>query len=258
MKKTGLRKNAAGLYLAVAVSAAAVGAVAWLATAGLETEPDPDAQIGSQLTASVPSSESEEEVIIPKSDVPKESSSEPENFVVSFPDGTAEVTDGAEQTASLPEEDAEVVQPVSDLPKEEETQSLAWISPVDGSNVTNPYSNGELVKSRTLGEWRTHDGIDIAAAEGDTVKAVADGVVKDVRQDSRWGWTVEVEHGDVTVYYCGLAETVKVKAGQEVKQGDALGEVGNSSVLEASEEPHIHLAMKRDGKWIDPAEMLGL
>ena len=62
----------------------------------------------------------------------------------------------------------------------------------------------------------------------------------------------------MTAYYCGLGEDLKVKAGQQVKQGDVLGAAGNSSVLEASEEPHLHLGMKRDGKWIDPAEVLGL
>ena len=39
--------------------------------------------------------------------------------------------------------------------------------------------------------------------------------------------------------------------------GDVIGKVGNSSVMEASEEPHLHLGMKQSGKWIDPAEVLG-
>ena len=198
-------------------------------------------------------------MLTPKRDLPRESS-RPENFVVSYPDTTALVGE-EEIAASLPGEDeAEVLRPVEDLPKEpEEAPAPAvWTSPVEGKHVTNPYSGGELVKSRTLGEWRTHDGVDIAAAEGEPVRAVTDGVVKEVRQDSRWGWTVEVEHGDVTAFYCGLGEGVKVAAGQQVKQGDVLGEAGNSSVLEASEEPHLHLAMKRDGKWIDPAEVLGI
>lgn len=256
MKKTSLHRKAAGFYLAVAVSAAAVGAVAWLATVELEQETDPGSQLP-QLTASVPPSEPEEAVIIPKRDVPKqEPSSEPENFIVTYPDTAATPSSGV--TAEVPDEAAEAAKPVEDLPKEPEKAPLTWISPVEGIAVTNPYSNGELVKSRTLGEWRTHDGIDLPAAEGEKVKAAADGVVKDVRQDKRWGWTVEVEHGDVTAYYCGLSEAVKVTTGQQVKQGDALGEAGNTSVLEASEEPHLHLGMKRDGKWIDPAELLGL
>ena len=52
MKKTGWQKKAAGFYLAVAVSAAALGAAAWLTTADRALpEENP------QLTASLPSSE---------------------------------------------------------------------------------------------------------------------------------------------------------------------------------------------------------
>ena len=46
--------------------------------------------------------------------------------------------------------------------------------PVEGEILTE-YSDGELVKNETLGEWRTHDGIDIAAAANTPVKAAADG-----------------------------------------------------------------------------------
>lgn len=259
MRKTGMRRKAAGFYLAVAVSAAALGAAAWLASAELETE---EVQPAPQLTASVPSSEATEEVLIPKRDVPREETpSRPENYVVSYPDGTEPRAQLSEppaeelsQTAELPAE-VETAAPAENIPKEE--PALTWASPVEGGRVTNPYSGGELVKSRTLGEWRTHDGIDISAAEGDPVKAAADGVVKDVRKDSRWGWVIEAEHGDVTVLYCGLDEAVKTAAGQQLKQGDIIGKVGNSSVMEASEEPHLHLSMKQSGKWIDPAEVLG-
>lgn len=265
MKKTGTRKNPAGgkgVYLAIAVSAVAVGAVAWLATNSLTEEIEPIPPL--EPVASLPESGStSRQVDVSKSDIPRT-----ENFVVSYPSEssmTAELPsqegDEAKDTGTKPlEPAAESSQAESET---HETSSSApaapsWASPVAGTVVTNPYSNGELVKSRTLGEWRTHDGIDLAAAEGEPVKAAADGVVKDVRSDSRWGFVVEVEHGDVTAYYCGLADSVKVEPGAELKQGDQLGEVGNTSVVEASEEAHLHLGMKQDGKWIDPAAVLGL
>lgn len=253
MRRTGLHKNPAGgkgLYLAIAVSAVAVGAVAWLASAGLEQEPVQPEQV-----ASLPASQAAEQVTVSREDVPKT-----ENFVVSYPVSQAESSVPASEEVS--QEVEETIHPVSDVPSEAssgpESGEQGWMMPVEGARLTNPYSGGELVKSRTLGEWRTHDGIDLSAAAGEPVKAAADGTVKDVRMDSRWGYVVEVEHGDVTAYYCGLGEELKVKAGQQVKQGDVLGAAGNSSVLEASEEPHLHLGMKRDGKWIDPAEVLGL
>ena len=42
------------------------------------------------------------------------------------------------------------------------------------------YSNGELVKSETLGVWKTHDGMDIAASVGTDVKAACTGKVKEI------------------------------------------------------------------------------
>ena len=144
MRKTGMRRKAAGFYLAVAVSAAALGAAAWLASVELETE---GVQPAPQLTASVPSSEATEEVLIPKRDVPREETpSRPENYVVSYPDGTEPRAQLSEppaeelsQTAELPAE-VEVAAPAENIPKEEPV--LTWASPVEGGRVTNPYSGG--------------------------------------------------------------------------------------------------------------------
>lgn len=72
---------------------------------------------------------------------------------------------------------------------------LSLIQPIDGEVFTQ-YSNGELVKSETLGDWRTHNGIDIAADEGTPVKAAAKGSVTGVRSDALWGYVVEITHPD--------------------------------------------------------------
>lgn len=143
-------------------------------------------------------------------------------------------------------------------PSKEETPKTsggAYIMPVTGE-VINSFSNGELVKSKTLGEWRTHDGIDIAAKEGTPVKSVFDGTVKEITNDPKWGVMVEVEYPKATAFYCGLADTVKVKKGQKVALGDVIGEVGNTSVIESGEESHLHLAMKKDKEWIDPMSII--
>lgn len=124
--------------------------------------------------------------------------------------------------------------------------------------MTNPYSQGELVKSKTLGEWRTHDGIDLAAADGTPVVSIADGLVEAVREDARWGNTVEVNYGDYTAFYYGLGDEIQVKAGDAVTAGQTLAEAGNSSLIEAEEVPHIHLGIKKGGEWVDPAVLLGI
>ncbi len=133
----------------------------------------------------------------------------------------------------------------------------SFILPVEGA-VTNPYSQGELVKSKTLGEWRTHDGIDLAAADGTPVVSIADGLVEAVREDARWGNTVEINYGDYTAFYYGLGDEIQVKAGDAVTAGQTLAEAGNSSLIEAEEVPHIHLGIKKGGEWVDPAVLLGI
>ncbi len=159
------------------------------------------------------------------------------------------------QLGVIIEEASEDSQPESQNITLQDNKKGAYIMPVTGE-IINPFSNKELVKNETLGEWRTHDGIDIKANEGTPVKSCFDGIVKDITNDAKWGITVEVEYPDVTAYYCGLLDTVKVKKGQEIKLGDVIGEVGNTSIVESTEDFHLHLAMKKDGEWIDPMEII--
>lgn len=130
--------------------------------------------------------------------------------------------------------------------------------PLEG-NITKAHSGGELVKYESLNEWRTHDGIDIEAAVGAEVKAAAPGKVKAVFSDPLWGHTVEIEHeGGISTLYSGLADPAAVKVGDEVKAGDVIGTLGETNLAEAAENSHLHFAVKKNGKFIDPKEKLGI
>ncbi len=265
------RRNIVGLCLALAVSAAALGAAGWLSggdlfvtdpgTTGSETAETPETSV----EESAPVDASQED--IPKTEnfvldyeQPEESSTETASLPEEDP-STAEVTGEEEtetaentETASLPEEETTAVD--SEAVSTPSTPEQ-FVLPVEGA-VTNPYSQGELVKSKTLGEWRTHDGIDLAAPEGTPVLSIADGLVEAVREDARWGNTIEVNYGDYTAYYYGLGDEIQVEAGDAVTAGQTLGEAGNSSLIEAEEVPHIHLGVKEGDNWVDPAVLLGL
>ena len=131
------------------------------------------------------------------------------------------------------------------------------ILPVDGE-IDKPFSNGELVKSETLGVWKTHDGADILCDLGTDVKSMSEGVVKEIRNDPLLGVCVTVEQTNgLEVYYCGLAKELNVKAGQQVKQGEIIGKTSDTNVSEALQKPHLHLAVKENGKWIDPLSVIG-
>ena len=120
-------------------------------------------------------------------------------------------------------------------------------------DVINPYSNGELVKSVTLDVWKTHDGADICAPIGSAVAACMKGTVKEVNNDPLWGVCVIIDHGDGIIgHYYGLAETLNVKAGQEVSMGEIIGQVGETAEIECKLDPHLHFGITKDGAWVDP------
>ena len=62
------------------------------------------------------------------------------------------------------------------------------------NNVIKEFSGGKPVYSKTLSDWRTHEGTDFKSEKGNTVKSVAAGTIKDVYNDSSYGTTVIIEH----------------------------------------------------------------
>ena len=129
--------------------------------------------------------------------------------------------------------------------------------PVEGA-VSAEYSMEQLRYNETTKDWRTHAGMDIAAAEGSRVVAAADGKVLAVYEDDLFGQTVTVEHaGGIVTHYANLAEDVAVSAGDEVRSGDLLGTVGKTALVEMADQPHLHFAVYRNNVPQDPAEFLG-
>lgn len=130
------------------------------------------------------------------------------------------------------------------------------IMPVKG-DISHEFSNGELVKSETLGVWKTHDGVDILCDLGTDVRSMSEGVVKEIKDDPLWGVYVIVEQNNgLDVQYCGLAKDLNVKAGQAVNQGEILGKTSDTNQCEILQKPHLHLAVKQNGKWIDPLSVI--
>ncbi len=136
------------------------------------------------------------------------------------------------------------------------SSQITFVMPLNG-DVLNPFSNGDLVKSKTLNEWRTHDGIDIKGELGKSVKSCAAGTVTDVSEDPLWGICVTIKHdGGYVSYYYGLDKNVKVSKNQKVELGEQIGAVGDTAIIETAEETHLHFAMKKDNKWVDPAKTI--
>ena len=131
-----------------------------------------------------------------------------------------------------------------------------FIAPVSGK-ISLEYSMDAPVFCETLQEWRTHSGIDIAAELGEAVKCAANGVVKYVKSDPRYGKTVIIDHdGGVNTVYANLSEDVAVRSGQQMNAGDVIGYVGNSSYFESLDTPHLHLEVMADEQPVDPTGLI--
>lgn len=159
-------------------------------------------------------------------------------------------------TASTTKTETKANVPVANATPVTANQNFSLIMPVNGT-ITEDYAMSNLAYSKTLDEWRVHDGIDIGAQADTPVKAAAAGVVEKVYKDDKMGNTVMIKHsGDYETVYESLGENVKVKQGQVVKQGDVIGTVGQSASFEILDGNHVHFGVLKNGKITDPHQFI--
>ena len=132
-------------------------------------------------------------------------------------------------------------------------QSDSGMSEPCEGRVIAECSLDDLVYCAAMDDWRTHNGIDYAAAEGESVHAAAAGTVSRVYSDDMLGATVVIDHGDgISTLYGSLADIDSVKVGASVAKGDVIGTVGKSCALEKNLEPHLHFEVLKDGNPENP------
>nr|WP_306267087.1 M23 family metallopeptidase [Pararhizobium sp. IMCC3301] len=94
-----------------------------------------------------------------------------------------------------------------------------------------------------------HSGIDYRAPTGTPVMATADGQVLKAGRSGGYGIIVELRHANgLTTRFGHLSKTL-VKAGQSVKRGDIIAEVGSTG---RSTGPHLHYEVRNQGKVRNP------
>lgn len=168
-----------------------------------------------------------------------------------------EGTETAVKTPVIDSKDTEKkAQPKAKKQATPQTAAADYIAPVKGK-IQMKYSMDMPIYSKTLDQYMTHSGIDIAAPLSTKVKAIAGGTVTKVSEDDRYGTTVEITHGNgIVSIYSNLAEQGTAETGDVVKQGEIIGAIGETALFETLEESHLHLEMTRDSAYVDPAEYI--
>ena len=127
-----------------------------------------------------------------------------------------------------------------------------------GNQIIKDYSNMNPVYSKTLGDWRTHNGIDFSGEAGGAVVAISYGEVISIYEDTLFGTCVLIDHGNgVTAKYCGLnKETLNVKEHSSVNSEDIIGYLGEIP-CEKQEGAHLHFEITHNGELVEPLELMG-
>lgn len=128
--------------------------------------------------------------------------------------------------------------------------------PVEGEKIKE-YAKDSLIYSETLKEWTTHLGIDIKAEKATVVKSAAEGTVKAIKNDPRFGLTIIIEHANgFETRYANLLTTEFVSEGEKVKAGQTIGTVGDSSIFEIVDEPHLHFEILKNNESVNPSDYI--
>lgn len=238
-----------GFYIVLFLCAAVIAVSAWTLTKGKETvdnKPMNDIVIAAVPTAT------------PKPTM-RPVQQTPDVSLWEIPEDAVEVIaqpepPKVEAQAPIAKTPAPQSEPVQGNPAPSAERVFIW--PVRGE-VETPHSMDVLLYDRTMADWRTHDGLDIAAEAGERVMAATDGVVKSVYADELYGTTVIIDHGDGLIgVYANLAELPTVTEGGHVRAGDVIGAVGATALCETGMGYHLHFAMQKDGAPVDPRDYL--
>lgn len=154
------------------------------------------------------------------------------------------------EAAATGEDTAQPVARVDVLPE--------FIAPLSGL-LSKSHSVDVPVYSLTMEDYRTHTGVDIAAAPGTAVRAAADGTVEEIWEDPMMGGCLSIVHsGGAKSVYRNLADELSegLAVGEAVKAGAILGAVGESALAEIAEESHLHYELYIDGVSVDPADFM--
>ena len=138
------------------------------------------------------------------------------------------------------------------------TQPVSLIAPFHGSApITQPFGPTSFAAEPAYnGYSHFHTGLDFGVPLDTPIDAAAAGRVVSAGWDNTgFGNCVVIDHGNGLRTLYGHLSSVAVQPGQIVQAGQQIGLSGTTG---NSTGPHLHLGVEQDGKWVDPAPLLGL
>ena len=160
------------------------------------------------------------------------------------------------QEAGVPYEGVQRLSDVTTAPSPTKTATPApvkhFVRPVPGA-IVRGFDAAAPVFFDAAGIWQVHSACDYQAKTGDVVKAMTNGSVIDIEDSGILGKTIVIDHGSgLIATYGGLSMNSYVKVGDPVKEDQAIGHIGNTTLYETSDGPHLHLSVIKNGIAIDP------
>ncbi len=119
-------------------------------------------------------------------------------------------------------------------------------SPLEFSRMTSGFGGRMHPIAK---QFRMHNGVDYAAPTGTPIRSVGDGVVEFSGVQRGYGNSVEVKHRDGKSTFYAHMNTIAVRKGQLVEQGQNIGTVGSTGW---STGPHLHFEFRINGQHHDP------
>lgn len=176
-----------------------------------------------------------------------------ENTGKNATDSKSDKSSKTQKTKEVDEPDSTANNVNNNASSAETKKEVSFIKPTEGEIICE-FAKDNLIYSETLKEWITHTAIDIKADKTSVIKSAADGIVRSIVNDPRYGLTVIIEHDDgYETVYSNLLTAEFVVEGEEVKQGQTIGTVGNTAAFESEMECHLHFELLKDGEYVDPS-----
>ncbi|MDE7321540.1 MAG: M23 family metallopeptidase [Lachnospiraceae bacterium] len=123
--------------------------------------------------------------------------------------------------------------------------------PVVG-DVLMDYSMDKAVYHTTMQQYHYNPALIVAASEGQTITAAADGIVTDVYYDSQTGNTIRFDLGSGYALTYGQLTDISLEPGDRVSAGDIVGKIAKPTIYYTEEGANIYYKLTKDGVPIDP------